>query len=97
MSNHTKEQAAALSFMATPRGRFILSQALYYAIGVLKAVPTPFREASNISDMQFLRETLFGLFDESLAAMAAEAAAKAEKIVAEEEDDGDNAAFREQL
>ena len=84
-----------MSFMASARGRFIISQALYYAIGVLKAVPEPYREVSNVNDMQYLREHLFYLYDESLAAAAMETAAKAEEIVKEE--GGDDSAFKEQL
>ena len=50
----TPEQAA--EFANSPRGNFILSQALYYGIEALEAVkPEYMQEKSNISDMKFLQ------------------------------------------
>jgi hypothetical protein len=39
------------------RGQYIISQALYYAIQVMKEKPYP--ELSNIADMMVLRQTVF--------------------------------------
>ena len=89
-----REAEKAAEFMGSMRGRFILSQALHYAIGVLNAVPEPYREVSNIQDMVFLRDNLFYLFDATLEAAAAQEAAKKAGIarkkasVPEEDADG---------
>jgi hypothetical protein len=57
----TKEEKKEFAFelLSTPRGYYIMSQALEYAIDTLKKVPEPRREVSNIEDMEVLRETLF--------------------------------------
>jgi len=89
-----REAEKAAEFLSSMRGRFIVSQAIHYAIGVLKAVPEPFREVSNIQDMVFLRDNLFYLFDATLEAAAAHEAVKKAGIarkkasVPEENDDG---------
>ena len=58
---HTEK---ALSFLFTMRGRYIISQALYYAIRELESVePKVFQELSNIKDMKYLREQLFDFPD----------------------------------
>jgi len=49
-----------LEFLNSMRGRYIVSQALDIAIEYLKSVePEYMIEVSNISDMEFLRETVF--------------------------------------
>ena len=56
-----KEKAA--EFANTPRGNYILGQALYIAIESLKQVePEAMREISNISDMEFIRDNLFPIY-----------------------------------
>ena len=58
----------AEKFATSMRGGYIIAQALHYGIAALNKVPLPYREVSNIRDMEYLRDTLFdfpaGLFDE---------------------------------
>ena len=50
----------ALEFLFSHRGRYIMSQALYYALKELQKVePDVYQEKSNISDMEYLRKHLF--------------------------------------
>ena len=55
-------QQEAVEFTATFRGQYIISQALVKAIAVMKAVPEPMTERSNIADMEYLVENLFNIF-----------------------------------
>jgi hypothetical protein len=48
--------------LATPRGQYILSQALTVAIKQMETVEPPLREPSNIADMRLLRNELFPIF-----------------------------------
>ena len=48
--------------LSTPRGQYILSQALTVAIEQMETVPHPHREPSNIADMRLLRNELFPIF-----------------------------------
>ena len=57
-------QKEAVKFSATFRGQYIISQALTKAIKVMKDVPEPHTEHSNIEDMQYLLDNLFFLFPE---------------------------------
>jgi len=58
MSEQTlKDQAFAL--LDSMRGRYIVSQALYYGIQELEKVPVPYQETSNLNDMRLLKEELF--------------------------------------
>jgi len=57
-----EKRKIALSLLNSPRGYFIISQALYVAIETLKKVEPPHREESNIEDMEILLETLFPLY-----------------------------------
>lgn len=60
MSNKmTKKQKEAFQLFDSPRGRYILGQALYLAIEKLKEVPSEFQEKSNIADMELLKEIFF--------------------------------------
>ena len=43
------------------RGQYIIGQALAVAIQTMSKVPYPYREVSNIEDMQFLLENLYPL------------------------------------
>ena len=53
----------AMVFLASMRGMYIVSQALHYGIEALTAVePETMQEKSNISDMEFLRDTVFNLY-----------------------------------
>ena len=58
-----KEFEEAMEFLASMRGRYIVSQALHYAIKHLESVePEHLREYSNIKDMEYSRKTLFPFF-----------------------------------
>ena len=55
----------ALNFLSYFRGRYIVGQALYYAIQVMESVePEYMQEKSNISDMRYLKNELFNFPDE---------------------------------
>jgi len=57
------EESNPADFMASHRGRYIISQALNKAIEVMEAVePEVMREVSNINDMKFLRDELFNMY-----------------------------------
>ena len=49
----------AFTLLDSMRGRYILSQALQYAIQELERVPAPYREVSNLMDMTLLRQEIF--------------------------------------
>jgi len=71
------KKAEALQFALSLRGRYIISQALWYAIRELKKVKPPLREESNIKDMEYLMNNYFNLF--KLAKEAEKHAEKASK------------------
>ena len=48
-----------LKFLGTPRGQYIVGQALAIAVKELEKVEPPNQETSNIKDMKFLGEELF--------------------------------------
>ena len=48
-----------LKFLGTPRGQYIVGQALAIAVKELEKVEAPNQETSNIKDMKFLGEELF--------------------------------------
>ena len=55
----------AIGFMQSFRGRYIIGQALFYAIKELESVePEVHQEKSNIEDMKYLRDELFNFPDE---------------------------------
>ena len=58
ISKSTARQRA-LKLLNSLRGRYIISQALHYGIQELDKLPVPYREVSNLNDMQYLREVLF--------------------------------------
>jgi len=60
MSDLEKRQYA-LKLFSTPRGIYIVSQALAVAIDVMRAKPEPEREISNIEDMEVL-QAFFNLY-----------------------------------
>lgn len=57
-----ERKSIATGLLQSTRGTYILSQALHYAIQELKKVPKPFREESNIQDMEMLQEEIFVMF-----------------------------------
>lgn len=54
----TKEQEV-LKFLGSPRGQYIVGQALAIAVKELEKVDEGLQEKSNIQDMKFLGENLF--------------------------------------
>ena len=54
------------NFIKTNRGQFILAQALHEAIKAMSAVKDPWKERSNISDMEFILDKAFPSFKELL-------------------------------
>ena len=58
ISKSTAKQQA-FELLNSMRGRYIISQALHYGIRELDKLPVPYREVSNLNDMQYLREVLF--------------------------------------
>jgi len=63
--NKEAERANALTFMASLRGQYIMAQALHYGIEALSMVEKPYREVSNLLDMEYLRDNLYQLFIET--------------------------------
>jgi t-SNARE complex subunit (syntaxin) len=61
-------QKEAIQFSASFRGQYIISQALYHAVKVLREVPAPHTELSNIEDMKFLLANLFNIYPQLEAA-----------------------------
>ena len=57
--NNNEGTNEAIKFLNSMRGRYIVSQALEIALKQLEDVPPPYREVSNINDMQYLRSNLF--------------------------------------
>jgi len=55
-------QQEAWAFAGSPRGQFIISQALCIAIEEMKKVPAPHTEPSNIADMEYLRDNAFPIY-----------------------------------
>ena len=53
-----------LEFLNSMRGRYIMSQALYLAMKEINARPYERQEPSNVADMQYLYDHLFGLYSE---------------------------------
>lgn len=69
MTTVTQEQEEnnknALNFLSSFRGRYIVGQALFYAIKEMESVePEVHQEKSNIEDMKYLRDELFNFPDE---------------------------------
>ncbi len=54
-----KRYAEALLF--SPRGHYLVGKALAKAVALMREVPRPFREQSDIEDMEILLEELFPL------------------------------------
>jgi|GEM_PF-2447625 hypothetical protein len=52
-------RALALALLNSLRGRYIVSQALFYGIQELEKISAPYQETSSIDDMKLLRDELF--------------------------------------
>ena len=50
------DKQLGIEFIQSPRGQFIMAQALYKAIEVMKAAPEREREYSNIADMELCQK-----------------------------------------
>jgi hypothetical protein len=63
MTHHIPgERERARALLESPRGHYIISQALTLAIEHLETEAPEFREVSNLADMRLLRDELFPLF-----------------------------------
>ena len=60
--NKEAERNNALAFLSSLRGQYIIAQALHYGIEALSIVEEPYREVSNLSDMEYLRDHLYQLY-----------------------------------
>lgn len=54
-----RQKNYAWELLNSPRGIYIMSQALHYAMKTMSAEPPERKEVSNIQDMEILRETFF--------------------------------------
>ena len=54
-----KDPSDALKFLGTPRGQYIVGQALAVAVKEMEKVEPALQEKSNIADMKFLGTNLF--------------------------------------
>jgi len=54
------EEEKAVAFLSSMRGKLIINRALYIAIKEMEAVEDTHKEVSDIADMVYLRDTLFG-------------------------------------
>ena len=75
MTTLTSEQEEnhdnAMRFLVSFRGRYIIGQALYYAIKEMESVePEIHQEKSNIEDMKYLRDELFNFPEEMFSSQA---------------------------
>jgi hypothetical protein len=48
----------AVEFRDSPRGQYIMAQALYLGVKALNLYSAPYTEVSNAMDMQYLLDTL---------------------------------------
>ena len=60
-----RELEKAYNFANGLRGRYVIAQALHHAIQLMEHVPSPHTELSDISDMEYLRDTLYSTFPET--------------------------------
>jgi hypothetical protein len=54
-------------FVNSNRGQYILAQALVIAIKELDKIPGAMKEVSNISDMQYLLDNYFDMYQQVLS------------------------------
>ena len=55
-----QEEEKAVEFLSSMRGKLIINRALYIAMQAMEAVEDAHKEISDIADMEYLRNTLFG-------------------------------------
>lgn len=58
----TSKKDEAIKFLASTRGQYIMAQMLTKGIEVMKAVPAPHTEISNIADAEYILAEVFGQF-----------------------------------
>ena len=61
---HTDMTSWEAGFINSNRGHFILAEALVIAIKELNKVPGAMKEVSNISDMQYLLDNYFDVYQD---------------------------------
>jgi hypothetical protein len=54
--NFKTDKQLGIEFIQSPRGQYIMAQALHKAIEVMKAAPKREREYSNIADMELCQK-----------------------------------------
>ena len=62
-ANYMDNVKETIEFSQSPRGKYIMAQALYYGIKKLAEVDGPLREVSNICDMKYLLDVLYPGYD----------------------------------
>jgi len=58
-----RKKEEIIEFVNSPRGNYIISQALCIAVNKLRSRPAREREDSNIRDMEFLIEHAFPIYE----------------------------------
>ena len=59
MQDFVQINKEAIEFRDSPRGVYIMAQALYLGIKALYSNPEPMREVSNAMNMKYLLDTLY--------------------------------------
>jgi hypothetical protein len=59
MQDYVEVNKEAIEFRDSPRGRYIMAQALFLGVKALYLTPEPYREVSNALDMKYLLDTLY--------------------------------------
>ena len=62
-ANYMDNVKETIEFSQSPRGKFIMAQALYYGMKKLAEVEGVMREVSNICDMKYLLDVLYPGFE----------------------------------
>ena len=58
MTDYIQEKKDAIEFRDSPRGQYIMAQALYLGVKALHLYSEPYTEVSNAMDMKYLLDTL---------------------------------------
>ena len=59
MQDFVQINKEAIEFRDSPRGKYIMAQALYLGIKALNLHPAPYTEVSNAMDMKYILDTLY--------------------------------------
>ena len=65
LEDHRAEYEKAVEFAMSARGNYLISQALFLAIHALDSREGTDREDSNLADMRYMEDTVFGLYKET--------------------------------